>query len=244
MPFIIRMMTGVDSAVSIIVPVYREGPNIEPLVRRSFAALHDARVEAEMILVDDDSGDQTVQIVERLASQFPVHITVRTGRRGLSSAVLHGFARAANDVLVVMDADLQHPPEAIPNLVRPIAAGQADIVFGSRYAPGGAIAGDWPILRRLGSRVATLLARPLVPVKDPMSGFFALHRDTWLRAAELNPMGYKIGLELAVKARCRRCLEVPITFSVRQAGTSKLTIRQQAQYLRQLVHLYWYRYRS
>lgn len=234
-------MTDLAAPISIVVPVYREAINIEPLVRRTFAALRQAHLEAELILVDDDSGDGTVEIVDRLAAVFPVRLSVRRRQRGLASAVLHGFAQASNDVLVVMDADLQHPPEAIPSLVHPIATGDADIVFGSRYVPGGAVVRQWSYLRRIGSHVATLLARPLVPVRDPLSGFFALHRDTWRRAGKLKPTGYKIGLELAVRARCNRCVEVPITFSTRRAGRSKLTIHPQLQYLYQLIRLYCYR---
>ena len=236
-------MTDTVQPISIVVPVYREAANIEPLVRRTFAALGHVRFEGEMILVDDDSRDGTVEIVERLATDFPVRLSVRTDQRGLSSAVVHGFGLARNDILVVMDADLQHPPEAIPNMVNPVVTGQAEMTFGSRYAPGGQVAEQWPLLRRLASALATLLARPLVPLSDPMSGFFALHRRIWQQSEQVRPMGYKIGLEIAVKARCRRFAEVPIVFSTRHAGASKLTLRQQLQYVRHLLHLYWHRHK-
>ena len=162
----------------------------------------------------------------------------------MSSAVLRGFELAGGALLVVMDADLQHPPELIPLLVQPLLEDRADMVFGSRYAPGGEIAGDWPWHRRLVSRIATLLARPLVPLRDPMSGFFSLHRDTWRRAKRLRPAGFKIGLELAVKARCERLVEIPITFATRSSGRSKLRLRQQLQYLAQLASLYWFRHKA
>ncbi len=230
------------ASVSVIVPAYREAPNLEPLVRRVFAALDAAHLVGEMIIVDDNSQDGSTDIMRKLAAEFPVRIVVRPTQRGLSSAVLHGFRLAENDILVVMDADLQHPPEAIPALIEPIRNGSADLAVGSRYAAGGSIAGEWSWFRRLNSLGATLLARPLVRLRDPMSGFCALHRDTWLGAQHLNPVGYKIVLELAVKARCRRCVEIPITFAARHAGTSKLSFRAQLLYLRHLAALYRFRF--
>lgn len=234
-------------AVSVIVPAYREAPNLRPLTERVFAATGQAGLDAELIVVDDNSQDGSVETVEELAKRFLVRIVVRTQERGLSSAVLRGFEEAMGDVLVVMDADLQHPPEKIPELVECLTAGRADFALGSRYAGQGRIDRDWPLVRRLNSKVATLLARPLTRVRDPMSGFFALHRDTWRRAAGtgrtggLNPVGYKIALELLVKARCRRCVEVPITFADRAAGRSKLTLAEQLRYLRHLLRLYRFR---
>ncbi len=236
-------MSPAGATVSIVVPTFREVPNIEPLVRRTFEAVRQAGIPAEMILVDDDSRDGTVETVGWLSSEFPVRVEVRTDRRGLSSAVLRGFELARGDVFVVMDADLQHPPELIPDLAQPVIEGRADMAFGSRYTPGGRIAERWPWHRRLASRVATLLARPLVPLRDPMSGFFALDRETWRRAEKLRPTGFKIGLELAVKARCKHLTEIPFRFAARSSGHSKLRLAQQFEYLEQLVRLYWFRHR-
>lgn len=229
---------------SIIVPTYREAPNLAPLTDRVFAATSAAGIEAELLCVDDNSRDGSEEIVARLARDHPIRMIVRHGERGLSTAVLRGFAEARFDILVVMDADLSHPPEAIPELVTCIAEDQADFVIGSRYAAGGAIAEEWSALRHLNSWVATLLARPLTSLRDPMSGFFALHRRTLDQAAELNPIGYKIALELLVKARCQRVREVPIHFDQRQAGKSKLTVGQQLQYLQHVLRLYWFRIAS
>jgi len=228
-------------SVSIVVPAYRECANLRPLVERAFAAVEQAGLSAELIVVDDNSADGSVEAVRELAERYPVRIVVRERERGLSSAVLRGFAEAGGDIFVVMDADLQHPPEKIPELAACIADGTADFALGSRYVGRAAIGRDWPIFRRLNSWGATLLARPLTSVRDPMSGFFALHRDTWRRAATLNPVGYKIALELIVKARCRRCVEVPIVFGERQAGQSKLSLREQLRYLRHLARLYRFR---
>jgi len=230
------------SAVSIIIPTFREALNIKPLTERIFAAVSEAGYEAELIFVDDNSQDGTDAVVEALRSAHAVRLVVRRNERGLSSAVLAGFREARHDCLVVLDADLQHPPEMIPALVRRLEEGDADFAIATRYAGSGAIAEDWPVLRRLGSRIATLLARPLAPLSDPMSGFFALRRETWEKADRLDPIGYKIALELYVKGRCRRPAEVPIRFETRAAGESKASLRVQLSYLQHLAKLYRFRY--
>lgn len=235
-------MVSSPGSASIIVPMYREAPNIEPLVTRAFAATTQAGIEAELILVDDDSQDGTEQIVERLRERYPVRLVVRRGERGLAGAVLAGFREARFDRFVVMDADLQHPPEMVPHLLARLGKDDCDFVIGTRYDQRGSVAADWPIVRRLGSAVATLLARPLAHLSDPMSGFFALHRRTWEQAAPLDPIGYKIALELFVKGRCRRPAEVPITFASRTAGTSKAGFAEGRRYLRHLVRLYRFRF--
>ncbi|MGB0716242.1 MAG: polyprenol monophosphomannose synthase [Phycisphaerae bacterium] len=233
--------SGGAGGVSIVVPVFREGPNLQRLIERSFCALEKAGMEGEMIIVDDDSGDESESVVSALQSRYPVQIHIRKGRRGLSSAVLEGFERAAFPILLVMDGDLQHPPEMIPELCRPLQDRKVDFVMATRYGPGGAIVQDWPWIRRFGSWVATKMARPLAPLTDPMSGFFALRRETWKDAATLNPIGYKIALELYVKSRCQRPVEVPITFGVREQGESKLTSGVFFRYLQHLFALYRFR---
>lgn len=228
-------------ALSIIVPTYHEADNLEALTTRIFSAVRAAGLQAELILVDDNSQDGSLQIVERLSARYPVRMIVRTAERGLSTAVLRGFEEARGEILLVMDADLSHPPEKIPELYAAIAGGQADFVIGSRYVSEGQTR-DWPWLRKLNSWAATLLARPLTPASDPMAGFFCLRRDTWRQADRLSPLGYKIGLELMIKGRCRAIREVPIVFADRHAGKSKLTFRQQLLYLLHLKRLYFYRY--
>lgn len=232
------------AAVSIIVPTYKEAQNIPILTRRVFDALGAAGIAAELIFVDDDSQDGTEAVVEALAREFPVRLIVRTDERGLSSAVVRGFREARHDVLLCMDADLSHPPESLPDVIAPIAEGTADFCIGSRYVSGGRTKEDWGLLRWLNSKVATLMARPLTAARDPMAGFFCLRREV-LSAAEragLNPIGYKIALEIMIKARCRKVVEVPIEFSDRLHGKSKLTVRQQLEYLRHLCRLYRFRY--
>lgn len=227
--------------LSVIVPTFQEAENLRLLAGRVFAALQKAGIPGELIVVDDDSGDGTDAVADELARSYPIRLVVRRGERGLSSAVLRGLSEARGEWLFVLDADLSHPPERIPDMLALLRSGQADFVIGSRYVEGGRTL-DWSWFRRLNSAVATLLARPLAAVRDPMAGFFGLHRSTWQQADALNPIGYKIGLELLVKGRCRRVVEVPIEFSDRLHGRSKLTLRQQLLYLVHLARLYRYRY--
>ncbi len=168
-------------------------------------------------------------------------IIVRTENRGLSPAVIDGFRAAKNPVLVCMDCDLSHPPEQIPNLILGLESGQ-QMVLGSRYVSGGSTDDDWGFLRWLNSRVATLLARPLTKVRDPMSGFFALRRSTFLHARDLNPIGYKIALELIAKCGIQNVGEIPIHFTDRLHGESKLTFKEQLKYLQHLRRLYIYKF--
>ena len=158
---------------------------------------------------------------------------------GLSGAVLHGMAAARGKFLCVMDADLQHPPEKLPELLRPLHTGEADFVLGSRYMPGGSTEGEWGFFRKINSRIATLLARPFAgKATDPMAGFFALKRETYMAAQNLTPLGYKIALELMCKCRAKNVREIPIHFGMRLKGESKLSLKQQFRYLEHLSRLY------
>jgi dolichol-phosphate mannosyltransferase len=226
--------------VSIIVPTFREAESLPFLIDRIDRLRQTELKELELIIVDDDSRDGTSELIARRAESW-VRLFVRTEDRGLSQAVLFGLRQAQNEVLVVMDADLSHPPEVIPSMIDALTRG-ADFVIGSRYVSGGSTADDWGVLRWVNSKVATLLARPLTKISDPMSGFFALARETFARAERPNPLGYKIGLELLVRCRCRHVREVPIHFSTREHGESKLTLTQQMLYLRHLARLYAFKF--
>jgi dolichol-phosphate mannosyltransferase len=227
--------------VSVIVPTYREAENLPVLVEAISRALAGHARGFEIIVVDDNSGDGTEEACARLAWGHPLRLLVRRQERGLASAVVHGMNAARGTFLVVMDADLSHPPEALPALLAPLRAGRADFVIGSRYAPGGSTEEGWGLYRWLNSKVATLLAWPLARVRDPMAGFFALPRSLFRSAAALDPIGYKIGLELLVKCRCRNVVEAPIHFRNRLHGQSKLSLREQVNYLRHLGRLYRFR---
>lgn len=224
--------------VSIVVPTYMEGANLPILVPQIGRAMLAAGHSYEILVVDDDSPDDTVSVCEDLARRFPLRLTVRKGERGLATAVVCGMRAARGDILAVMDADLSHPPAQLPDLVGPLKEGRADFVIGSRYVAGGTTEEGWGVFRWLNSRFATCLAWPLTGARDPLAGFFALHRETFESAAPLDPVGYKIGLELIVKSHCRNVVEVPIRFANRLHGQSKLSLREQINYLRHLGRLY------
>jgi dolichol-phosphate mannosyltransferase len=228
-----------EPQVSIIIPTLNEAENLPVLVPRIDEVLRGRGMKYEVIVVDDDSRDDTRGVCARLSEQYPLALIVRQNiKDGLSGAVLQGMAAANGGTLVVMDADLQHPPEKIPELLATLDAG-ADFALGSRYVPGGTTAERWSPLRKLNSWAATFLARPFAGnTHDPMSGFFALRRATYLAATRLTPLGYKIALELMCKARVKDVREVPIHFGMRERGQSKLTMKQQFRYLEHLSRLY------
>ena len=226
--------------VNVVVPCYREADNIPHLLERLSAVRGSSGLDLRVLLMDDDSQDGSDEVVRSMALPWVALVTRKTNR-GLSAAVLDGIARASCDVLVVMDADLSHPPETIPELVAALDAG-ADIAVGSRFTEGGSTADDWGLFRWFNSRVATILALPLTTIHDPMSGFFAVRRHTVTAARDLNPVGYKILLEIIVKCRCREVVEIPIHFANRHFGSSKLSLREQLKYFRHLRRLYTHRY--
>ena len=182
-------------------------------------------------MVDDGSPDGTADIAERLGQTNPVRVVRRAGKAGLASAVVAGFAAAKGDVLLVMDADLSHPPEVVPALLDAIAGG-ADLAVGSRYVKGGGTM-DWPLRRRLVSRVACLMGNVLVPIRDSTSGFFAIRRAV-IDGVKLNPIGFKIGFEVMARGRYKKAVEVPYTFRDRELGKSKFGQREILQYVVQL----------
>jgi dolichol-phosphate mannosyltransferase len=228
--------------VSVIVPTLNEAENLPRLVQLVADALADRSFE--IILVDDDSRDNTLAVCEVLAERYPLRLIDRPHpRHGLSGAVIRGMEAAGGEYLVVMDADLQHPPEKIPQLLDELQNAWADMAIGSRYIDGGGTESDWGIWRQINSRVATLLAKPVAcGIRDPMSGFFALRNNTFQSARRLNPTGYKIGLELLCKCGVKRVAEVPIHFGRRELGQSKLSARQQWRFMVHLSRLYQFRY--
>ncbi|MFO0860096.1 MAG: polyprenol monophosphomannose synthase [Phycisphaerales bacterium] len=231
-----RTAESLAPAVSVVVPTFREAANIPELVQR----VHQAVPDAEVIIVDDNSNDGTDTAVNSL-NKRSVRLEVRTTERGLSSAVIHGCRLAKAPVIVVMDADLSHPPEAIPAMLAKLRAG-ADFVLGSRYVQGGTLDESWTIFRRANSLFATALARPLTRLSDPMSGFFAMRRVDFEATRDLNPIGYKIALEMLVKGPFRAPDEVPIHFADRKRGESKLSLKEQVRYIRHLARLYRYKF--
>ena len=241
------MALGVDELllmsmqISVILPTYKEADNL-PLICAELAhTLADS--EFEILVMDDQSPDATPAVIEELCRQgLPVTLHSRASSHGLSPAVIDGLSRARGEYVVVMDADMSHPSEAIPRMIAELASGAADFCLGSRYIQGGETTDDWGWHRRLNSYVATVLASGLAPVRDPMSGFFAFRRADMPQLHRLSPLGYKIALELLVKGGFVRVREIPISFRNRARGESKMSVRVQFNYLRHLRRLYTYRY--
>jgi dolichol-phosphate mannosyltransferase len=194
----------------------------------------------EIIVVDDNSPDRTWELAQSLTGEYPqLRVMRRQTERGLSTAVIRGWQASRGELLAVIDADLQHPPEVTAGLAREMARG-ADIAVASRHVEGGGVS-DWSILRRILSRAAQVLGLVILPgvvgkVSDPMSGFFMLRR-TAIQGIELNPLGYKILIEVLGRGRFRWIGEVPYVFQERTRGESKVTGRVYVDYFRHLLRL-------
>ena len=210
--------------VSVILPTYNERENIEELVQGIDDAL-DGKWSYEIIVVDDNSPDDTAGAVRRLADQFPaVRLLERLQKSGLASAIAAGFSMAEGEIWVMMDADLSHRPADLPELLNGLA--QSDISVGSRYVEGGRIPG-WSIHRRAISRLASGFARLWLglKVRDATSGFAAFRRQSIAPLlGSLDPRGFKLLLEILVRAPDARVVEVPIVFADRRHGKSKFNI--------------------
>lgn len=228
-------MTDSMPVLSLVSPTYNEAGGIENLVIAIHRVMEEAKIPYELIIVDDNSPDGTAQMAEQLGQQFPVRVLKRPGKLGLASAVIDGWAMAKGSVFGVIDADLSHDPKLLPWLVRSVTDGQAEVAVGSRYIPGGGM-GNWPLYRQLVSRVAIFMGSFICPVKDVTSGYFVLRRGV-LDGVNLNPIGFKIGLELLVRGRYRTFTEIPFVFQDRAQGSSKLSLKVIWQYLVQLGQL-------
>src|SRR5256714_10885417 len=214
-------LSASDHSVSIIVPTLNEEENIAPLVAQITACAVSFR---EILFVDDHSTDATREKIRALEKSQPIRLIQQDGADlGLASAIMSGARAAQAEILLVMDADLSHPPERIGDLLAPLFVGKADLVVGSRYVKGGSTPG-WPIWRRMVSRAGAALAYPLTGLHDSMCGFFAISRS---RLLELAPetSGFKIVFETMVRAGgALRVREIPITFRERIRGRSKMSL--------------------
>jgi len=226
---------------SLVVPTYNEGGNVEKLIT-ILSGLLDAALpqDYELILVDDDSPDRTWELAQALLPQYPqLQVIRRQGERGLSSAVIRGWQQAQGRILGVIDGDLQHPPEVLLQLVGQIQQG-ADVAVASRHVEGGGVS-DWSLVRRMLSRGAQVLGLLLLPrvigrVSDPMSGYFVVVRSA-IAATPLQPLGYKILIEVLGRGAIGTVAEVPYVFQEREAGDSKVTRQQYWDYLHHLLRL-------
>ena len=223
--------------LSIIIPTYNERENLPLLVQKVGESLKG--VKYELIIVDDNSPDGTGKLADELSKKFKTLKSLhRKEKKGLASAVVYGLKHVRAPTVCVMDADLQHPPEKILELLAKINGG-ADIAIASRYVRKGGVK-RWGKRRRFISRGAEFLSRLTVPrvqgLTDPLSGFFAFRRET-VSDVELNPVGFKILLEILVKGTWEKIAEVPYVFGKRIHGKSSLGFREHFNYLRHLLRL-------
>jgi len=219
--------------VTIIIPTLNEEENINSLLTRIFAVRDTAGLDFNVLFVDSASSDNTCSCVSQWQEERPVSLLRRDVNVGLAPAVIAAAHNVDTDYVLVMDADLSHPPEKIPDLIEPLVEGQCDMVIGSRYVQGGAVP-DWPFSRKLSSKIATLPAQCFCNAKDPLAGFFALKRKLITDLPREVP-GFKIGL--AILAEYRKTLkvkEIPIEFRDRDYGQSKMTKGVVFDYLCQL----------
>jgi dolichol-phosphate mannosyltransferase len=234
-------VTDVRAAdLTMVVPTYNERDRLGELVDALFAAASAAGINLEVVVVDDNSPDGTGAVADELAKTRRMQVIHRAGKLGLGTAVVAGFGAASAEIVGVMDADFSHPPALVPRLLDAMRAHNADLVVGSRYIPGGSTP-NWPFKRRLLSRVACLLARPLSPIRDAASGFFVI-RAAVARDVAIKAGGFKICLELVVRAWPRTLVEVPYRFDDRELGESKMSMREAAGYIVQLRDLYLVRW--
>lgn len=240
-PFIIPPAPSEPVIFSLVIPTFNEATNITPLIERLEGLLRPLLGQRfELIVVDDDSRDETWRIAAELAETYPsVRVLRRQGERGLATAVIRGWQVARGEVIGVIDADLQHPPEAVLSLLSEIGRG-ADLAVGSRTTEGGGVS-DWSFIRRVLSRGAQLLGLIVLPevlgrLTDPMSGMFVLRRSS-IEGVALDPIGYKILIEVVARGKVRWIGEAAYVFREREEGESKVSPRIYGEYLRHLLRL-------
>ena len=226
---------------SLVVPTYNEGKNIRQIVQILSRLLDQALPnDYELIVVDDDSPDRTWELAQQLMADYPqLRVMRRQTERGLSTAVIRGWQAATGQVLGVIDGDLQHPPEVLLELLKTIEHG-ADLAVGSRHIEGGGTS-DWGLVRRMLSRGAQLIGLMILPhvigrVSDPMSGYFMVRRAA-IAECLMNPLGYKILIEVLGRGNVEEVAEIGYVFQERQEGESKVTWRQYVEYLMHLAKL-------
>jgi dolichol-phosphate mannosyltransferase len=226
--------------LALAIPTLREAENLPGLLGHLRAVLDPLKIPYEILVVDDDSRDGTEEIVSAIAAEDPrVRLLLRKGERGLSGAILYGWRHTDAAILGVMDADLQHPPEVLPRLISAILAGN-DLAIGSRYIEGGRL-GQWNPVRKFLSAAAVWATWPIqragMRARDPMTGFFLIRREC-IKGIEFQPSGFKLLLEILVRARLRSVKEVPISFGLRAQGASKANFKVGWDYAKLLAGLY------
>lgn len=217
--------------VSIIVPTYNEVENIKPLITEIFGEIDKNKIDLEIIFVDDNSPDGTGKEAEKYAVNFPIQVLHRSGKLGLGSAVIEGFKKSNRDIIGVMDADLSHDPTILNSLIGHLDT--HDIAIGSRFEIDSSV-DQWNWRRKIISYSGVTLAKLLTGVKDPLSGYFFLDRQI-INDINLTTKGYKILLEILVKANYKKLKEVPFTFRVRKHSVSKLNYKEYILFIKQII---------
>ena len=223
--------------VSLIIPTYNEAKNIPFLIEEIFASVDKRKINLEFIIVDDNSPDGTGKIAEDLAGKYPIRVIHRAGKLGLGTAVTEGFKLSKREYVGVMDGDMSHNPIIINQMIASLI--DNDIVIGSRFEDGGRVE-KWGLHRRMISGTGVFMAKILVGVKDPLSGYFFMKKDV-IDGVKLKTKGYKILLEILVKGKYKKMKEFPYTFRMRKYSTSKLNSKEFLLFLGQIINYSFYK---
>jgi len=227
---------------SIIIPTFNERENVEILIDRIVSVEEKSKLVLEIIIVDDNSSDGTVEVVKELMRKYSnIKLLRRPKKMGLGSAYKDGFKLSTKPIIVTMDADLSHDPKLLPNLIRPIWEGYADIVLGSRYIKGGAIEG-WPLIRKIISRGANTLAKLMLRlnVKDVTTGYRAYRRSVFNQIVKLSKrchFDFQVEVLYLAKKFGWRVTEIPIVFKNRERGKSKFNVSEILKFTWTLLNL-------
>jgi dolichol-phosphate mannosyltransferase len=240
-PYFIDSVGQEQLKFSLVLPTYKESQNIQKIVQ-ILSDILDGYMpgQYELIVVDDNSPDLTWKVAQELLPDYPqLRVMRREAEKGLSTAVVRGWQVARGEILGVIDADLQHPPEVLLQLLQEMERG-ADLAIASRHVEGGGVS-EWSAVRRFLSRGAQMLGLIILPevigrLSDPMSGYFMVRRSAMI-GVTLSPVGYKISIEVAARGRIRWIAEAGYVFREREAGESKVTWKQYVEYIQHLLRL-------
>lgn len=224
--------------ISIIIPTYNEVKNLPLLVEEIFSVIDKTKFDLELIIVDDNSPDGTGAVADELAQQYPLKVVHRSGKLGLGSAVRAGFSASKRSILGVMDADLSHDPQILNQML--VSLSEFDIVLGSRFEEGSEVE-QWKWWRRLLSQTGVAITCWLTGVRDPLSGYFVLHRKV-IEGVMLDTVGYKILLEILIKGNFKSVKEIPFRFRIRRFSTSKLDTWEYWLFIKQIVSYSFYKF--
>jgi dolichol-phosphate mannosyltransferase len=231
--------------VSIILPTFNEKNNIIPLIKRIRKAMQNENYNYEMLFVDD-SNDNTPKVIQGFSQNYSYIKFIAGDNAGLSPAFIKGFNKSQGKHIVCMDTDLQHPPILIPKLIKELENG-TELSVASRYIPGGSNEGlgklwsFYGLYRRTVSLSMSYLTKILfIPIRkttDPMTGYFAFQKSL-IQNIEIEPRGFKILVEILMRAKPKKVTEIPLKFKPRENEESKATIGQGLEFFKHLSRLF------